>query len=249
VLGDQSGAIAIMVHEPNEDITARRVDEAEATRATELFNRRFASQQRPRVAVTIDPAVFDRYVGSYKLESGQVINVERDGDQFFYRYAIPGREKIRLYPESETEYFDTTTFHAQITFMIDPQGQVTRLISHQGGWNHPAMRIEEAEARRADAATAERARGFVERRADERRPREAVAVDTSVSDRDLGIYDAGFRGTFGPLFTITREGDQLFAQMGQPKLPIFPEREHTYFFKGIPAQLTFEVDGQGRPPG
>jgi hypothetical protein len=111
LLGDQGGAIAIMVHEPDEDITARRVDEAEATRATELFNRRFASQQRPRVAVPIDPAMFDRYVGSYKLESGQVINVERDGDQFFYRYAIPGGEKIRLYPESETEYFDTTTFH------------------------------------------------------------------------------------------------------------------------------------------
>jgi hypothetical protein len=46
LLGDQGGAIAIMVHEPGEDITARRVDEAEATRATELFNRRFASQQR-----------------------------------------------------------------------------------------------------------------------------------------------------------------------------------------------------------
>jgi hypothetical protein len=245
VPGDQGHATAIMLHESGEDITARRVDEAEATRAAELFNRRFASQQRPRVAVTIDPAVFDRYVGSYKLESGQVINVGRDGDQFFYRYAIPGREKDRLYPESETEYFATTTFHAQITFVIDPQGQVTGLISHQGGWSYPAMRIGEAEARRVDAATAERARAFVERRADERRPREAVAVEKSVSDRDLGIYDAGFGGTRGPLYTITREGDQLFAQMGQPKLPIFPEREHTYFFKGIPAQLTFEVDGQG----
>jgi Domain of unknown function (DUF3471) len=245
VPGDQGRASAIMLHEPREDITARRVDEAEAARATELFNQRFASQQQPRVAVTIDPAVFDRYAGSYKLESGQVINVGRDGDQFFYRYAIPGGEKIRLYPESETEYF-ATTFHAQITFVIDPRGQVTGLISHQGGWNYPAMRIGEAEARRADATTAERARRGVERRADERRPREAVAVDTSASDRDLGIYDAGFNGTFGPLFTITREGDQLFAQMsGQPKLPIFPEREHTYFFKGIPAQLTFEVDGQG----
>jgi hypothetical protein len=67
-----------------------------------------------------------------------------------------------------------------------------------------------------------------------------------VSDRDTGIYNAEWGGISGPLITITREGDQLFAQMsGQPKLPIFPEREHFYFYKGIPAQLSFVVDGQG----
>jgi hypothetical protein len=132
VSGNQGHATGIMLHQPGEDITASRVDEVEATRATELFNRRFASQQQPRVAVTIDPTLFDRYVGPYKLDSGLVINVERDGDQFFFRYVIPGRERIRLYPETETRYF-AETLHAQITFVIDPQGQITGLISHQGG--------------------------------------------------------------------------------------------------------------------
>jgi hypothetical protein len=245
VLGNQGHATGIMLHEPGGDITARPVDEAEARRATELFNRRFASQQRLRVSVSVDPALFDRYIGHYKLDSRQVINVGRDGDQFFFQYAIPGREKIRLYPESEAEYF-AETLHAQITFVIDPQGQVSGLISHQGGWSYQARRIGEAEAQQAEAAAAEQAREGVERRAAERRPREAVAVDRSVSDRDIGIYDAGYNGTSGPLFVITREDDQLFAQMsGQQKLPIFSEREHAYFFQGIPAQLTFMVDGQG----
>jgi hypothetical protein len=48
-----------------------------------------------------------------------------------------------------------------------------------------------------------------------------------VSHRDTGIYDDGLNAPFGRLFTITQEGDQLFAQMpGQSKLPIDPEREH-----------------------
>jgi len=245
VPGDQGQATGIVVREQGEDITARRVDAAEASRATELFNRRIANQRQPRVAVTIDPTLFDRYVGNYQLSSGQIINVEREGGQFFFRYRIPGRERIRLHPESETEYF-AEAVPAQITFVIDPQGQVTGLISHQGGWNSPAKRVGDAEVRIAEAASSAQVRQGVERRAEERRPREAVAVDPSVSDRDTGIYDAGFSGTFGRLFTITRDGDQLFAQVsGQPKIPIFPEREHVYFFKGAPAQLTFMIDGPG----
>jgi hypothetical protein len=73
---------------------------------------------------------------------------------------------------------------------------------------------------------------------------EAIAVNPFA--RDTGIYDTGFNRPFGPLFTITRDRDQLFAQMSrQPKLPIYPEGGHAYFYKGIPAQLTFVVDGKG----
>jgi hypothetical protein len=245
VPGDQGHATTIVVHDDDEDFTASRVDEAEAQRAAELFNQRFAAQRQPRVPISIDPALFDRYVGAYKLVSGTLIIVERDGDQFFFRYDLPGRQRVRIFPESETVYF-AEGFYGPITFVTDQQGQVTGLISRQGGWSRPARRIGEAEARLVEAALTERVRRQIERRADERRPRETIAVDPSVSDRDTGIYDAGFDGTGGPLFAITREGDQLFARMGgQPKLPIYPEREHAYFYKGIAAQLTFVVEGQG----
>jgi beta-lactamase regulating signal transducer with metallopeptidase domain len=264
VPGSQGRATAIVMHENGEDFRATRVDEDEAKRAAELFEQRLASQRQPRVPISIDSALFDRFVGAYKMKSEQIVTMEREGDQFFLRYVVPGLQKFRIYPESETAYF-AEEIHVQFTFVTDQQGQVTGLISHQGGWSHAARRIGEAEVQLAEAATAERARRIgeaevqlaeaaaaerarrqIERRADEQRPREAIAVDPSVSRRDTGIYDAGFNGTFGPLFTITQEGDQLFAQMpGQSKLPIYPEREHEYFYKGFPAQLTFVMEGQG----
>ncbi|MBV9457475.1 MAG: DUF3471 domain-containing protein, partial [Bradyrhizobium sp.] len=248
VRGDQGQITTIVVHfvvrGEGEDFTARRVDEAEARRATELHNQRLAAQRQPRVAIRIDPALFDRYVGAYKLSMGQVIVVERDGDQFFLRNEVPGFQRIRIYPESETSYF-AEDFHEQINFVTNPQGQVTELIQHMGGWSNTARRIGEAEVRLAEAAIAERSRRLIERRADERRPREAIAVEPSLSDRYTGVYEGAW-GAGRQLLTVTREGDQLYTQMGgQAKLPIYPEHEHAFFYKGIPAQLTFVVEGQG----
>jgi hypothetical protein len=116
VPGNQGRATAIVMHENGEDFRATRVDEAEARQAAELFDQRLTSQQRPRVPISIDPALFDRYVGAYKFNSGQIMIVERDGDQFFYHYALPALQRFRIYPESETAYF-AKEIDAQITFV------------------------------------------------------------------------------------------------------------------------------------
>ena len=48
-------------------------------------------------------------------------------------------------------------------------------------------------------------------------------------------------------FTITRDGDSLFAQLtGQPQLEIFPASEVLFFYKAVDAQITFEPDESGR---
>lgn len=70
-----------------------------------------------------------------------------------------------------------------------------------------------------------------------------VAVDPRLLDGYLGRYQ------LAPNFilTITREGDQLFAQAtGQPKFQVFPESDKDFFLKVIDAQITFETDGQGK---
>ncbi len=52
------------------------------------------------------------------------------------------------------------------------------------------------------------------------------------------------------ILTVTREGDQLFAQAtGQPKLEIFAESERDYFYKVVDAQITFQTDAQGKATG
>jgi CubicO group peptidase (beta-lactamase class C family) len=70
-----------------------------------------------------------------------------------------------------------------------------------------------------------------------------VTVDAKNLDRFVGTYQLGP----GAIFTMTREGDQLFTQLtGQPKFPIFPESERKFFLKVVDAQLTFDVDAQGK---
>jgi CubicO group peptidase (beta-lactamase class C family) len=69
---------------------------------------------------------------------------------------------------------------------------------------------------------------------------------TKVDAKILDAYVGGYQASFGA-FTITREGDQLFAQLtGQPKFPLFPESEREFFLKVVDAQIVFEVDPQGR---
>lgn len=75
------------------------------------------------------------------------------------------------------------------------------------------------------------------------RVRKEIAVAPEVLDRYVGRYE------LAPNFvvTITREGNQLFAQAtGQPRFPVFPESEREFFFKVVDAQLAFNGDAAGR---
>jgi uncharacterized protein (TIGR03435 family) len=67
---------------------------------------------------------------------------------------------------------------------------------------------------------------------------------------DLKLFETySGRYAFAPeaVLTITIDGARLFAQLtGQGKAQIFPESEREFFYKVVDAQITFEVDGQGR---
>lgn len=76
--------------------------------------------------------------------------------------------------------------------------------------------------------------------------RVAVAVDPAILDGHVGKY------ALAPDFvlTITREGDQLFAQAtGQSKAQILPESATAFFYTVVNAQISFGVDGSGRATG
>ncbi len=74
-------------------------------------------------------------------------------------------------------------------------------------------------------------------------------VERTVARVDPKLYDA-YVGQYqlAPTFviTVTREGDQLFAQpTGQPKNELFPESDTKFFLKAVDAQLTFVKDASG----
>jgi serine-type D-Ala-D-Ala carboxypeptidase/endopeptidase len=73
-----------------------------------------------------------------------------------------------------------------------------------------------------------------------------VVVDPKLFDKYVGRYE------LAPTFvvTVTREGDRLFGQAtGQSKFEMFPESEKDYFLKIVDAQITFEIDSDGRVTG
>lgn len=79
-------------------------------------------------------------------------------------------------------------------------------------------------------------------------PREhkEVPIDPKLLDLYVGQYQ------LAPNFvlTITRGGDQLFAQAtGQAKVPIFAESDHGFFYKVVDAEITFETDTSGQAIG
>jgi CubicO group peptidase (beta-lactamase class C family) len=73
--------------------------------------------------------------------------------------------------------------------------------------------------------------------------RQEVKVDAAVIEKYTGRYQ------LAPNFiiTVTREGDQLYAQAtNQPRFEIFAESPREFFLKVVDAQLTFVVDDTGR---
>jgi len=92
-----------------------------------------------RVAIEMDPAVFDDYEGDYQLRPSFILTVFRDGDELYVHPS--GQDDFQLFPEAEDEYFLTVT-DAQISFVRDDSGQVKGLVLHQGGRDAEAPKTE-----------------------------------------------------------------------------------------------------------
>jgi serine-type D-Ala-D-Ala carboxypeptidase/endopeptidase len=89
--------------------------------------------------ITVDPKIFDGYVGRYQLASNFILTVTREGDQLFTQ--ATGQPKVQVFPESQRDFF-LKVVDAQITFETDANGRATSLTLHQNGADIPAKRIE-----------------------------------------------------------------------------------------------------------
>jgi CubicO group peptidase (beta-lactamase class C family) len=66
-------------------------------------------------------------------------------------------------------------------------------------------------------------------------------VDPKIFDGYTGAYQSQYG-----VFTVTRQGDELFIELtGQPKVRLFPESKHEFFLKVVDARFFFEVDSKG----
>lgn len=55
------------------------------------------------MVVKIDPVIYDQYIGKYKLDDNFTIKISKQNNMLFTQ--LNDRDKIELFPESETEFF------------------------------------------------------------------------------------------------------------------------------------------------
>jgi len=93
---------------------------------------------KERVAVEVDPRIYDVYVGQYELAPDLIATVTKENNRLFAQ--ATGQPKFELYPESETKFFARVA-DIQVTFVKNEEGEVTQLIVHQEGKDSPARKI------------------------------------------------------------------------------------------------------------
>ena len=67
------------------------------------------------------------------------MTVTREGKLLFAQ--LSGQPKFEIFPRSETEFF-WKVVDAQVTFVKDEKGKVTKAIHHQGGRTFDAPKME-----------------------------------------------------------------------------------------------------------
>jgi len=80
--------------------------------------------------VTIDPKIFDAYVGEYEVGPGFVMRIFREGDKFMTQ--ATGQPPFEIFAESET-LFHPAAFPAKLTFIKDGDGKVNAIRIDQAG--------------------------------------------------------------------------------------------------------------------
>lgn len=95
-----------------------------------------------RKVVEVDPAVLEKYVGKFALSPIFAITITLEDGRLMAQ--ATGQDKYQIFAVSPTEFFYKVT-DAQITFVEGDDGEVEKLILHQGGRDLPAVRLDDEE--------------------------------------------------------------------------------------------------------
>jgi len=90
-----------------------------------------AQALKARKEITINTKLFDLYIGRYQPEAGDVITIERRGDNLFF-VSPTAPQGLRLYAESEQKFFIKEA-DLTVAFQISGEGQVSGLIVEFAG--------------------------------------------------------------------------------------------------------------------
>ena len=93
---------------------------------------------KQRTEITVDPKIFEHYVGRYELAPNFILTVTHEESHLFVQ--ATGQPRFEAFPEAEREYF-LKAVDAQITFDPPENGASPKLTLHQAGRDMPAKRL------------------------------------------------------------------------------------------------------------
>ena len=191
-------------------------------------------QREPHTPIAIDPKLLDAYVGFYRnAETGSVMIVTRDGDHLLTGRA--GNPRVPEFPYTDHDFF-LTVAPQQNSFITDASGAVTRVVHHQRGQTETLERLSAEDGQREVAAIMQRLEA-------ERAPHAEVAINPQLLDGYIGAYQLTPR----LVFTVTRDGNKLFARLtGQQTYEVHPYSDRDFFYTIVAAQLSFVAGADGK---
>jgi CubicO group peptidase (beta-lactamase class C family) len=104
-----------------------------------LFGQHYELPVR-RHRVTLDPAIYDSYVGQYELAPDSALIVTREGSRLMIQGIGPRAMEIQ--PESTTRFF-ATGLGSEINFVTGDDAKTVELILQQGGRDIPVIKVKQ----------------------------------------------------------------------------------------------------------
>jgi beta-lactamase regulating signal transducer with metallopeptidase domain len=193
-----------------------------------------AQQREPHTPIAIDAKLLDAYAGYYRNpKTGSVMIVTREGDHLLTHRA--GNPAVPEYAYTDHDFF-LTIAPQQNSFITDASGAVVRVVHHQMGQTETLDRLSTEEGERAAAEVLARFEA-------ERATHTEITIDPKLLDGYVGTYQLNER----MVFTVTRDGDKLFARLtGQQTFQLHPYSDHDFFYTIVAAQLTFVAGADGK---
>lgn len=116
-----------------------RVPASEVTRSLiAIYDGAPYTLPKKRIAVKVDAAVLDKYVGEYELSPAMKFKFTREGDGLVLEPT--GQSKAQVFAESDTDFF-VKVVDASFKFLKDASGNVTGIEFTQGGRTSTLKRL------------------------------------------------------------------------------------------------------------
>jgi CubicO group peptidase (beta-lactamase class C family) len=89
-------------------------------------------------AVEVDPAVLQKYAGSYQFSADMTFTITAEAGHLFAK--VPNQPKFEIFPTSETEFFAKIT-DIKFQFQVGADGAVTEVVIWEGGREIHAAKV------------------------------------------------------------------------------------------------------------